>query len=361
MSRRRSRFGTGPFGRALAVATCRRRRDERGAVLVMTCLSLFLLMAFTALAIDIGQRNQQLARAQHAIDASVLGAAQWLSAHPGDYAGANIRVKRLMEMNLGLASGVWNTCTDGDHLDELVVGDTTCISYRKVTAAATGAVKYDIRVRLPQLRMDTVFGSALGVDTIDLSAVASSNGNNCGGSTSGPNCGPGTTTVTTTIPETTTTTTLEQYCKQLSMLDFAVNDPLWQQCQKTRTGENIDTWRTYVCTQDTLTDGPVTWNVTDMHHYIWWWTGLCEKYGNVGARDKWLGTICYGDTATIYSDWGLWSACTQKRSSLQDWDAYWKDYWSTTTTSPPTTAGPKTTTTAAGPTTTVPTSIDLSS
>lgn len=54
----------------------RRERGDRGAILVLTSIMMIVLMAFTAFAVDIGQRNQQLAGAQHAIDAAVITAAQ---------------------------------------------------------------------------------------------------------------------------------------------------------------------------------------------------------------------------------------------------------------------------------------------
>lgn len=340
----------------------RLKRRERGAILILTCIAMITLMAFTSAAIDIGQRNRQLAKAQHAIDAAVLTAAQYLSGHDGDYAGAAARVKDIISQNLGIATATWIGCDDPDHLALTAPFDTTCISFRRVTSTTSSSVKHDIRVQLPSLTMNTVFGSVLGVDTIDLAAVASSNGTNCAtATTASPGCGPGTSVPdTTTTPASPTTTSLSGYCGSYSMLNFAVDESLWSLCEQFHPGENIQKWRQDVCTSDRveapLGDTTVVWELTEMHRFIWWWNNLCSTYGSATNREKWLSTVCVGDESVIFGDWYLWRECHERRPSLQDWDEHWPS-----TTTP--TSTPDTTTTTQGPfpPTTVPTSIDLSS
>ena len=336
---------------------------ERGAVLVLTAIAMVVLMGFTAVAVDLGQRDQRLAGAQHAIDAATLAAAQYLTTHDGDYAGAATRVKEILRENLGIEVGAWSTCTDAQHLDLTAPDDTTCISFRRITVPTSTSVKHDIRVTLPPLSMDTIFGSVLGLDRIDLSAVASSNGNNCGTSAAG--CGPG-----TTVPDTTTTTTAaplthQQYCSGFSGWYYLFLDWVWTECQDMSGGLNRDQVRSDMCTNPTYTYNwlgtPVTDSLSLEERYIWDWD-ICSAYASASSRTSWLRSYCGGlSTSAIYASWLVWDACTTVDSSLQDWDAY---YATTTTTRPsPTTtaASPTTTTGSTLPPTTVPTSVDLSS
>lgn len=336
----------------------RRPRGERGAILVLTAISMVGLMGFTAVAVDLGQRNQQLAGAQHAIDAAVITAAQYLSTHDGDYAGASARVKEVIEQNLGIDSTAWAGCDDPNHLDVSAPNDTNCISFRRIPATATTQVKNDIRVRLPRFQMDTVFGSALGLDIIDLAAAAASNGNNCGSGTS-QICTPGTTAApTTTAAAVTTTTTLTQYCKGFNPIELAFYTWVWKQCSSIRGDVDVTYWQKYACNNEVLTfvhDGTKqTWTLDGRYRYVWYWS-VCSAYVKKGVREKWFGTICYAaDLSLVWSDWSVWYECKQRRPSLEDWDKY----WATTTTQPVATTAP--TTTAVAPTS-VPNSIDLSS
>lgn len=317
---------------------------------------MIVLMAFTAVAIDIGQRNQQLAAAQHSIDAAVLAAAQYLSVHDSDYAGAAARVKAVIEQNLGIEASAWDGCRDADHLDVLALGDTECISFRRIAATATSQVKNDIRVRLPAFTMRTIFGSALGIDTIDLAAAAASNGNNCG-PTGTQSCVPGTTAPTTTEPPVTTTTTLEQYCDVYTPVELAFYTSVWDTCAKVRSEVDVEYFRTEVCDHDVVEFDfkgfHYTWTLDGRYRYLWWWS-VCKDYVSDGPREKWFSTVCFEEPTTlVWTDWWLWSECSTRRPSLEDWDKH----YATTTTEPP-----KATTTTAPPVTptSVPSSIDLS-
>lgn len=317
---------------------------------------MIVLMAFTAVAIDLGQRNQQLAGAQHAIDASVLAAAQYLSTHDGDYAGAAARVKHLIDQNLGIDASEWGACNDPSHLDVSAPNDTNCISFRRIEATQTRQAKHDIRVRLPHFEMDTIFGSALGVEKIDLAATAASNGNNCLNMQADGQCGPGTTIGTTTTLAVTTTTTLQQFCDGYVVGHFALYADVWVRCSELYPEVDIDEWRTFVCNR-TLVDfdwqgNHYTWDLGNYYRYLYYWS-VCREYTDAGPRETWFGSVCWGPLDVIYDDWYLWSECKTRRPSLEDWNLY--HYGPPTTTSTP----PATTTTLSPPTT-VPTSIDIS-
>lgn len=330
---------------------------------MLTSIMMIVLMAFTAFAVDIGQRNQQLAGAQHAIDAAVITAAQYLSEHDGDYAGASARGKEIIRQNLGIDPASWPTCDDPNHLDVSAPNDTTGISFRRIAATATTQVKNDIRVRLPSYTMDTIFGSALGLDTIDLAATAASNGNNCGAGTSQA-CGPGTTTATTTTttaPPSPTTTTNQQFCAGLNAFTFALYDDLWVRCSEFYPDGDVQAWRVEFCHDDNVDipwpTGDIHYTLDELYRFIWFWSSVCQQYGpGAGVRDTWLNDVCFNGTMSyIFSDYGLWIECKQRRPSLDDWN----HYYSTTTTQPPATTSPQPTTTLTPPSS-VPMSIDLS-
>lgn len=325
---------------------CRGPRRERGAILVLTAISMIVLLGFTALAVDIGQRNQKLAAAQHSIDAAVLAAAQYLSVHPGDYAGAMARVKALVQENLGIPLSTWVGCNDNDHLAIVVNGDTNCISFRANTSVP-GQVKNDIRVRLPLYSMHTIFGSALGIDTLDLAANAASNGANCVGG--GASCGPGgsssvapTTAAPSTTAAVTTTTTLNYYCNMAwRPPEIAFETTVYNICKNELPGMDIEWWRNYVCNNNDITftynGASYTWFYDNAYRYGYYWTSLCQSYTSAGNRTAWQMRICFDPAQTnyIYSWRDVVNACREVNPGMPTYDAYWAQYNSTTTTSPP--------------------------
>ena len=375
------------------------------------------MIGFSAYAVDLGQRDKQLAQAQHAIDSAVITAAQYLSqsGKTTDYSGANSMVKEVVKENLGIATAAWTSCTDSNALAITVAGDTPCISYAAITSP-TGGNSYSIRVKLPSYTMDTIFGSIAGVNTINLAAIAASSGANCTAGTSG--CSLGTTstttttavyklatTTTTTIPATTTTLSNYDYCRNTyTIWDFAWSDDnnvasSYNKC-KNYTPIDIGGWRRKFCTNvgsavniDGL-PGKGSWTMTVIAHdeYSWHWTdhyrvclsyvsqvsynrgywlqnGQCFTWTFSWDSKNWRFSWGWSQNDSIFTDWNLWRACEDVYpSDIDDFNGWWAAHPTTTTTAAPTTTAKATTTTAKATTTTtttttttIPTSIDIAS
>lgn len=329
------------------------------------------LLTFTALAVDIGQRNQALAQAQHAIDAATIAGAQYLANHDQDYDGASSRIKEIMRQDLGLdAATAWNNCEDPNPLAQIASIDTAisneCISFKRTQAQPTDQPTNDIRVVLPDLTMPTIFGGITGNDHLDLSAIAASNGNNCADPFD-PTCG-GAGGSTTTGPTTTAgpTTTLSEadFCHWTDVWWLLMTDEGWTRCGVYHPEINITTWRTQYCIGGSSVDftyngGPQTWVSEPLNTYWWYWASLCSKYVGASYRTNWLNQVCQdGSTASlVWYDYSLWLECRTRVPGIEDWT----QHFSTTTTTPPWTGSTSSTpTTTAPPPSSTPTSIDLS-
>jgi Flp pilus assembly protein TadG len=136
-----------------------RRRDERGAVLIIAAIMLVVLLGIAALAVDLGYAYETRRQVQNSADAAALGAAQDLPVLTTTESDA----KSLSLTNLPHGTFPWSVCTDSGALTVPSV-DTPCISYD------TSFTR--VRVRLPQQSMPTFFGSALGVSSTSTSASA---------------------------------------------------------------------------------------------------------------------------------------------------------------------------------------------
>lgn len=324
---------------------------------MLTAVSMVVLLGFAAFAVDIGKRNQMLAGAQHAIDTAVLAGAQFLSTHDADYAGAAARIKVVVKQNLGIAVSDWAMCSDADHLVTTVPSDSTCISFRRIASVGSKPTRYDIRVRLPRYKMDTIFGSVLGVDVIDIAATAASNGNNC---PIGSTCGSGvTTTVHVMTPE-------EAACNARTTLDLMLDDALWATCGRWFPSEDRSVWRATYCATDYVTftrNGiPESWLFSPISRHLWYYDSICAPYISLAERDGWVRDACFAsDLALVYTDSTLWSLCRELRPSLESMSSY----LATTTIPAPTTTSrstPRSTTpTTVAPGVSVPTSLELSS
>lgn len=340
------------------------RHNEHGAILVLTCIAMLALMAFTALAVDLGQRNQRLASAQHAIDAAVLTAAQHLSTHDGDHAGANEKVKEVLRQNLGIDTDAWAECRDAGHLAVTVAGDSDCISYRRIVDA-NGAVKYDVRVRLPRFPMSTIFGGALGIDEIDIAAAAASNGRACA---EGEACDDGTGPTGTGSITTTTFRHDPSYCEQFNPIELALYHDVWVGCGWHFEDFDRETWQREVCTNEVVSfthrGQRLAWRISDLNRFVFHWP-ICRQHRTAAERESFLHQLCYGsDLWEVYNWREVYDLCKVRRPGLVDFDTY--RLTSTTranTTAPPTTAPRNPVPGPGGPGTpgdSTPTSLDLS-
>ena len=82
---------------------------EKGATMIFLAASMFMLIGFTAIVIDIANFQQLKRQAQATVDASVLAGAPDIDIYD-DAAGF---VKLYAAENLGVSEGAWNSCTDG--------------------------------------------------------------------------------------------------------------------------------------------------------------------------------------------------------------------------------------------------------
>jgi len=136
-----------------------RHDDERGAVLVMSAITLVLMLGICALVVDLGYAWQKRRQVQNTADAAALGGAQDL---PG-LVPSEESAKSLATTNLPDGTFPWLTCTDSGHLANTATG-TQCISFDSSFTR--------VRVRVPQQSYPTFFASVLGVDATKTQAAA---------------------------------------------------------------------------------------------------------------------------------------------------------------------------------------------
>lgn len=147
--------------RSTRLAACR-RRDERGAFLVLAALLLVLMLTMAAIAVDLANGRQQRRQAQATADAAALAAAQDLP----DPAVVVATAKTYVQQNFGVPASDWVGCQDPEALanrPDDAVGDQ-CIS---IDEAFTR-----VRVRIPDKQVPTVFAGVIGVDHMAVSADA---------------------------------------------------------------------------------------------------------------------------------------------------------------------------------------------
>jgi hypothetical protein len=136
-----------------------RARDERGVVLVLTALTLIVVLAFTALVIDLGNARQERRNRQNLADAVALAAAQGL---PDE----GLAVDAALEvLELNDPGATFDGCEDPGQLADLSA-ETECISFDSAHTR--------VRVKVPNEAVSTFFAGAIGVDNVitDADAVA---------------------------------------------------------------------------------------------------------------------------------------------------------------------------------------------
>lgn len=160
----------------------RRARPERGAVLVITAISMVAMMCFAGLAIDVGLVRSQRAQYQATADAAALYAT-YLIRQPGatvDDVALKVKVFIAQNVELGGATGdeSWRNCDDARNLPTVGTHDRSianeCISF---DIPAVGNDR-KARVRLPMRRTKPLIG--LGLATMDVTAVAGADGSGGG-------------------------------------------------------------------------------------------------------------------------------------------------------------------------------------
>jgi Flp pilus assembly protein TadG len=153
--------------------------DERGAAMVILAISVVVLFAFAALAVDLGAAWAQRRTSQGAVDAAAMaGALEYLTDSAPTSATVVDVVRDYASRNVPIPvdSSDWLTCTDpegvADGFTAMTDSDGNAIQCISLKQGATGDDETLLRVRLPNVPVNTAFASVIGFDTIDVSAVA---------------------------------------------------------------------------------------------------------------------------------------------------------------------------------------------
>jgi hypothetical protein len=144
-------------------AMTRLRRDESGAILVLTVISLVVMLGLAALVVDAGLAYGQRRGMQRSADSSALGAAQDLAS--ANTTGAVSDAIGLGNQNLPNRTVNWNGCAN----DQLPPGFTADLSHNCISFDSS---LEKIRVRVPRQTFPSLFGGIIGVNTLSTSTVA---------------------------------------------------------------------------------------------------------------------------------------------------------------------------------------------
>lgn len=151
-------------------------RSERGAIAIMTGVGLVMMLALTAIAVDLGRAWSERRSVQSAADLAALAGALEL-ANSGEPQAALDEVLLAVDENLGVsvptADWLVGSCTDGNALASTAASlgltpATTCVSF--------SADLTEVRVRIPTQSMDTSFAPVIGIDQLSVGASANAYG-----------------------------------------------------------------------------------------------------------------------------------------------------------------------------------------
>ncbi len=151
----------------------RLRSDEEGATLILVALSLIMLFGFAAIAVDGAMAWSQKRENQAAADTGALAGAQFVADKPEGQAmdDAETEVIRItyntIEPDLTFVEWetAWAACVDAEKPGEYTkTNSSDCVSFN--------ADLTKMRVRLPDIEMQTAFAQVLGHETIATSGEA---------------------------------------------------------------------------------------------------------------------------------------------------------------------------------------------
>jgi Putative Flp pilus-assembly TadE/G-like len=155
--------------------------DERGAVAVIMAIMLTLMLAITALVVDLGNARQQRREAQNSADAAVLAGAETIEAGNGtiNWTAVVDQVKKYAQVNDGVATSAWMGCTDTNALAYKPDSSNanSCISadlsaWPAVGAGSVGTTDNRLRVKLPNSSVKSFFAGVVGVNSLTVGAAA---------------------------------------------------------------------------------------------------------------------------------------------------------------------------------------------
>jgi hypothetical protein len=160
----------------LSVTRGRGRGDERGLTLILFTLMLTVLLVFVALALDTGLVYNEHRQDQSAVDSAALAAIKDLVTNGTN--GRAVAVQTIFDLtweNTKTTNGQtqsawpgrWGSCTDPER-DPLrfpvVSSESPCISF--------ASDNKQVRVKLPNMKVQSTFGQVVGVDKFTTTAAA---------------------------------------------------------------------------------------------------------------------------------------------------------------------------------------------
>lgn len=154
-----------------------RRDGERGVSVVIVALLLTVLLTASAFAVDLGAAFTERRHDQNTVDAavmsaaveSVLGADDDLSGTPLDEVVDEVVAKVDTTLGRTVDTAAWEACTDSDALARTAKS----LSLSPATDCISFSIGYSrVRVKLPDQKVQGVFGPALGFGQIETRAEA---------------------------------------------------------------------------------------------------------------------------------------------------------------------------------------------
>ncbi len=137
-------------------------------MLLLLALLVVVLLAFSAVAVDLGALFVARRDAQSGADLAALSGAQETAGRSSTSARAAVEteVRRIAAANLATTDEEWDACTDPDRPERftLTAPGTACVSFTDDLGV--------VRVRVPSRRITTAFARVVGIDTLETSAAA---------------------------------------------------------------------------------------------------------------------------------------------------------------------------------------------
>lgn len=148
--------------------------SQAGAILPLFAILIVVLLAFAALAVDLGAAWGQRTRNQSAVDGGVMAGALNFVTGEGSNPLVIAKVQDFVNRNLepDVTAAEWSACADsavdGVSFAALDSGVTQCIS---ISIDATDRARI-LRVKLPTRNVNTSFARVIGINTIATGGVA---------------------------------------------------------------------------------------------------------------------------------------------------------------------------------------------
>jgi hypothetical protein len=169
----------------MTLPTARDHSGEAGAVLPFVAILLVVLLGFAAFTVDFGYQYAERRQAQSAADSGALAAAVTAFTANGDLQSVVDDALQFSDANTKWTYQIadWTGCADPDALawtaaDLGLLPGTNCVSFN--------AGFSEIRVQLPETRINTFFARVIGFDTLPVTAAAQASIELPSGSTTPP-------------------------------------------------------------------------------------------------------------------------------------------------------------------------------